>query len=88
MVRVFFPKAHEDVLASKPHDQDAAPAYRVAIGEEQWGEHFQPVLKVQMVYDGVVSGRKAPSFPIGTEDFERVVKAANRLLRQYKGRKK
>jgi hypothetical protein len=77
-VKVFFPLRSEDVEASPPHPEDTQ--YRVAYGHEHWGEDPCPVWKVQMVYAGQVSGRKAPSYPVGTDDFERVLDAMRRVM--------
>ena len=32
-----------------------------------------------MVYDGDVAGRRSPSYPIGTDDYERVMEAVEEL---------
>jgi len=51
MARTFFPELTELVPASPPHPDDAE--YKVSIGLEDWGdEQYEPVVKVQMVYDG------------------------------------
>lgn len=78
MTKVFFPTSFEDVPASAPHAPNTS--YRVARGIEHWGEgESENVYKVQMVYDGVVSGRRSPSFPDGTDDFDRVLEAMKRV---------
>lgn len=57
--------------------------YRVAIGMELWGATNAQVLKVQLVDgDGMVLGRRSPSFPLGSDDFARVERAVKRLLRK------
>jgi hypothetical protein len=33
-----------------------------------------------MVYDGKISGRRSPSYPTGTDDFQRVMTQVNELL--------
>jgi hypothetical protein len=55
--------------------------YRVAIGMEVWGDINAQVLKVQLVDSGGnVLGRRSPSFPLHSDDFERVGRTAKRLL--------
>jgi hypothetical protein len=76
-MRTYHPFISEDVPASPPHAPGAA--YRVSFGIEYWGEEPQEVAKVQMVYNGVVSGRRSPSYPSGTDDFVGVVEALKRL---------
>lgn len=79
MSKVFTPKAWDYVEASPPHPPNTQ--YKVSIGYEDWGDGQVPeVVKVQMVYDGVVAGRRAPSFPIGSDDLDRVNAAIHRLL--------
>ena len=83
MSRVFFPTRYIDVPASFPHEGN--PGYRVSYGIEHWGNgSAQPVFKVQMTYDGMVAGRKSPSYPEGTDDMERVLEAM-RQIRAGKG---
>ncbi len=79
MPQTFFPAAGRsiDVAASPPHA--ANTMYRVSFGHEIWEDGGHSVGKVQMVYDGVVSGRRSPSFPEGTDDYFRVLNAFNRL---------
>jgi hypothetical protein len=33
-----------------------------------------------MVYEGKISGRRSPSYPIGTDDFQRVMTKVNELI--------
>ncbi len=81
MARTFFPELYEQIPASAPHP--AGSQYRVSIGLEKWDdEEYSSVVKVQMVYDGNVAGRKPPSYPLGTDDFERVQQAVERLMQQ------
>lgn len=76
MSRVFMPLIFEDVPASEPHKSGL---YRVSYGLEEWDEEKVFVLKVQMVKDGQVLGRKAPSYPLDSDDFERVAEAMKRV---------
>lgn len=74
MSKVYYPLRYLDVPASPPHEGN--PAYRVSFGIEHWADgSAQHVYKIQMMYDGVVAGRKSPSFPEGTDDLERVLQA-------------
>lgn len=81
-MRTYHPFVSDDVPASPPHAPGTV--YRVSFGIEYWGEEPQEVAKVQMVYDEVVSGRRSPSFPSGTDDFMRVVEALRRLEQRAK----
>ena len=78
-MKVFFPIRYIDVPAGPPHGDDAA--YRVSYGIEHWGAQPAFVFKIQMVYGGTVSGRRSPSFPAETDDFERVCAAMAELKR-------
>jgi hypothetical protein len=74
MPKAYYPQRYIDVVASPPHKGN--PSYRVSVGTEMWaGGDPQHVYKIQMAYNGVVSGRKAPSYPEGTDDLERVYEA-------------
>lgn len=78
MPKVYHPFLFEDVDASPPHDQRTK--YRVSFGIEYWDdEQPQEVAKIQMVFDGIVSGRRSPSFPAGSNDVARCVEAFKRL---------
>ncbi len=72
-MKVFFPLRSIDVDASAPHPDNTK--YRVSFGHEHWGDEPCAVWKVQMVYDRQVSGRRSPSYPVGTDDFDRVLEA-------------
>ena len=76
-MKTYHPFISSDVPASSPHP--SATVYRVSFGLEYWGEEPHEVAKVQMVYDGAVAGRRSPSYPSGTDDFERVVEALHQL---------
>ncbi|HRO24375.1 hypothetical protein [Ottowia sp.] len=72
MAKIFHPRGTPVFLeASKPHPEGTQ--YRLSIGEENWDGLMVGVIKVQMVYGGKVSGRRAPSFPLGTDDAYRVM---------------
>lgn len=72
MAKTFFPNAGQItyVSASAPHPESTE--YKISIGLEVWGGENHPVAKIQMVYDGVVAGRRSPSYPLGTDDSQRV----------------
>ena len=76
-MKVFYPRKYIDVKASSPHPENTY--YRVAFGEEEWDSKFVQVIKVQMVYDGKIAGRKSPSYPVGTDDHKRVLSAIEKL---------
>ena len=70
------------VKASNPHNQTAE--YYVAIGKENWDEDGNNlVIKIQMEYERKRAGRKAPSFPVETDDFDKVSKAVSFLIKAY-----
>jgi len=80
MAKTFFPNASKTVYvnASKPHPEGTQ--YKISIGLEAWEGNNHQVIKVQMVYNGSISGRRSPSYPYGTKDFENVTKAIQSLL--------
>lgn len=79
MTKTFFPKSHVLVDASDPHPKFTQ--YKISLGVEDWnGKHIE-VVKIQMVYSGVVSGRRSPSYPIGTDDYTRVKQAIEELVK-------
>jgi hypothetical protein len=80
MPKIYFPVRCIDVSASPPHAADTA--YRVSYGLEHWEDMSEPqyVYKVQMVYKGTVAGRKAPSYPAGSDDLERVCGAFMQII--------
>jgi hypothetical protein len=80
VAKTFYPELIEHVSASHPHPDETQ--YRVSIGMEDWEGAFIPVAKVQMVYKGIVAGRKSPSYPIGTKDYENVNNAMERLIKE------
>ncbi len=78
---MFYPKMTINVPASAPHPEGTE--YRVSIGEEDWEGIYPIVVKVQMVYNGKVAGRKSPSYPVGTDDSQRVAAAVAELQERY-----
>lgn len=78
MARVFYPRQSILVDASKPHPKGTQ--YKISLGDEEWDGVFHSVIKVQMVYEGKVAGRKSPSYPIGSDDTVRVNEAIRILM--------
>lgn len=78
MTKVFHPQRFIMVKASSPHPDDTE--YKVSLGTEFWDDYPATVIKVQMVYGGKVEGRRSPSYPLGTDDFERVNEAVQNLI--------
>lgn len=66
------------ITASRPHPPGSE--YAISVGIEDWNGESIMVTKIRMVYQGKIRGRKAPSFPIGTDDFERVAEEVRKLL--------
>lgn len=81
MSMMYYPKLSKQILASAPHPEGTE--YKISIGEEDWNGTFCTVVKVQMVYNGKISGRKSPSYPIGTDDYNKVYQAIAELEKQY-----
>ncbi len=77
MAKTFFPHKSVFIPASPPHPENTQ--YKISTGLEHWEGENHEILKVQMVYDGAVAGRRSPSYPIGTDDFERVTKELQKL---------
>lgn len=78
----YFPIKSTYVQASLPHPTNTQ--YKVSIGLEKWGDKNVLVSKVQIVYNGKVSGRKSPSYPIGTDDYKLVSSELIRMVENFK----
>ena len=76
----FFPQLSEIVPASSPHPPGTS--YKISIGIEDWGSNYVPVIKVQMLLNGQVSER-SPSFPLGTQDHQKVAQVISDLLEKH-----
>ena len=83
--RVFDPDVWGYVDASKTHGEGAE--YYVGIGTEHWGYKDVKVLKIQMAYERKRSGRKAVSFPVEADDWERVCEMVRIVEEAYKSGK-
>ena len=70
----------EGVAASQPHPPGTE--YQISIGLEQWDASFIPVIKIQLFYEGKMANRE-PSFPLGSEDPQKVTRAISELLEEY-----
>ncbi|MCY7839980.1 hypothetical protein MOF13_14680 [Bacillus spizizenii] len=83
MAKTFFPEDYVKVKATRKNITKEIE-YKVSVGMEEWsdGSHRR-VYKVQMVIDGKVNGRQAPSFPAETDDLERVYKALLYLKKRH-----
>ena len=69
------------VDASKTHG--AGAEYYVGIGTEHWGYKDVKVLKIQMAYHWKRSGRKAVSFPVGSDDWMRINEMVEKVKENY-----
>ena len=80
MAQTFFPDSKKTVYvdASYPHPEDTQ--YKISVGLENWNNENYEVMKIQMVYNGKISGRRSPSYPIGTDDFQQVQIEIQKLL--------
>jgi tRNA-dihydrouridine synthase len=77
--QTFFPQVSEIILASPPHPPGTG--YQISVGLEERESNYIPVVKIQMVYDGIVTDT-GPSFPVGSEDHDRVNSAISELLKK------
>ena len=77
--QTFFPQVSEIIRASPPHPPGTG--YQISVGLEERESNFMPVVKIQMVYEGIVADT-GPSFPLGSEDHDRVNKAIGELLKK------
>jgi len=83
MAKTFFPKASTFIPFSKNEEYQ----YKISVGIEYWGgneDEGYDVLKIQIAHQEAVQGRKSPSFPLDTDDFEIVMREAKALYDKYK----
>jgi 2,4-dienoyl-CoA reductase-like NADH-dependent reductase (Old Yellow Enzyme family) len=80
-IESFFPQISKTIPASLPHPPETG--YLISIGLEQRSSDFIPVVKIQMVYKGKTVDR-GPSFPLVSEDHQKVNRAIKDLLEKYK----
>ena len=84
MAQTFFPEAGLVEFVDATCGDSAHPEntkYKVSIGNESWGDISPLVIKVQMQYEETgLQGRRSPSYPFGTDDYERVHRAIQRLI--------
>lgn len=83
MSKTFFPELYELIPASNPYPPGTE--YKVSVGLEKWDNKYIPVVKVQMVFDGAISGAKSPSYPLETDDHLNVAQAIDRLIAKKMG---
>jgi hypothetical protein len=76
----FFPQLSDIVPASPPHPPGTG--YQISIGLEDWGLNYTPVIKIQMLLKGQILER-SPSFPLGTQDYQKVTQAIADLLERH-----
>ena len=82
-MRTFYPRNTIVIPASAPHPDNTE--YKISVGDEEWdGGVFHSVVKVQMMYNGKIAGRKSPSYPIGSDDYMRVCEAIQKLVEKTK----
>lgn len=86
MGRTFYPRVSKFVEASAPHPEGTQ--YKISMGDEDWDGQYQSVIKVQMVYNGKVAGRKSPSYPVESDDNIRVATAIFNLKDEQQSRLK
>lgn len=88
MAKIFHPLIDMIEFVDATCGHNAHPAgtqYRIAIGNEIWDKTNPLVLKIQMSYQATgIQGRRSPSFPIGSDDFDRVNEKAKELLEKFK----
>lgn len=90
MANTFFPIVSTFVKANtgyKPNGEDYHPEntdYKVSIGYEiEDGNNDCLVFKVQIRYDGKIAGRRSPSFPVLSSDWDEVKTAMDRVKDFY-----
>lgn len=75
----FFPHLSRVVPASLPHPPGTG--YKISIGLEEWEASYVPVVKVQMLDDDKTSERSV-SFPLGSQDHQKVMQTIHELLEE------
>lgn len=90
MANTFFPVVSTFVKAStgyNPQGENYHPEntdYKVSIGYEITdGDEDCFVYKVQIRYDGKIAGRRSPSFPLKSSDWDEVKDAMDRVKDFY-----
>ena len=76
----FFPQLSEVVPASPPHP--AGTGYKISIGLEDWESTYIPVVKIQMTFNENTSERSL-SFPLGSQDHQKVMQTIADLLDKH-----
>lgn len=90
MANTFFPIVSTFVEANTGYNTNGEnyhpenTDYKVSIGYEiEDGNSDCLVLKVQIRYDGKIAGRRSPSFPVLSSDWDDVKKAMDRVKDFY-----
>ncbi len=81
-MKVFNPRKSMVIDASSPHPDNTQ--YKISIGDEEWDGESHLVVKVQIMYNGKVAGRKSPSYPIDSDDYMKVCETINTLVEEFK----
>ena len=76
----FFPQLSEVVPASPPHSPGTV--YEVSIGLEDWNSSYVPVVRIQMLSKDKTSDQRI-SFPIETQDHQKVMQTIVELLEKH-----
>jgi 2,4-dienoyl-CoA reductase-like NADH-dependent reductase (Old Yellow Enzyme family) len=77
----FFPSTYELIHASPPYPPDTF--YKVSVGleaSEVWDPNYVPVVKIEIVINGQVQENLNPSFPLNSDDCQRVSQTVKKLL--------
>jgi len=77
----FFPSVSELVPASPPYPPDTF--YKVSVGleaSEVWEPNYVPVVKIEIVINSQVQENCGPSFPVNSNDYQRVFQLVRKLL--------
>lgn len=83
MANTFFPVVSTFVKATAGYHPENTD-YKVSIGYEiNDGDENCLVSKVQIRYDGKISGRRSASFPYGSNDWNEVKKAMEKVEEFY-----
>ena len=77
----FFPQLSDVVPASPQHPPGTG--YKISIGLEDWDSSYIPVVKIQMLFNEKASERSL-SFPLGTQDHQKVMQTIVDLLDKHR----
>ena len=77
----FYPQLSEVIPAGPPHPSGSS--YQVAIGLEDWGGNFVPVVRIQMLSNEAIPGQGL-SFPIESQDHHKIIQTLADLLDKHR----